>query len=1646
MALAGSLMGTLNTAALITSLASGNPGVVSAANKLRVGTMALSTASQLMSRPNMTRGSSGSSGSSGPDPRNPNTNAVTAIVRNLESIILRLETSNTYLKAIAEQLSPKVRDQNIKKYIDQNKLMFQAYSTTLGKFLINNFGKEFMRNYSQMNRMFGPALQNGSVSNSQLLMYRAFGNNPFFKQFFGNIESIIQESRDQNEEIKITLKNIIPNKLDAIIHLDRMRNNILQGTQELIGRIGVALVGNYGNNNARNGDLRSLLDDLRTNRRNQDRTMHDIMRRAMFSLENLNNQVITFRGVLLNILDGPLKLMKTVFSWFVRFKIGQMILSPFFKHFMGTSTGQNAKNLVAGSFLGTGKDFIKGMFGNFKSYLMSDRFSKQVGGFFKSIKEVVVNHYNELKKSDIYKDFMTSLKKALVGGIQRLISAATAVFLSYRMARGAYQWVRSGGSNVFESIRDRFNQARENSAQSRSYFGNIVNYIRGKDRDISNNFAMMANAGRDSRSLDSLQRGISSRLERVDNIRREYGQEYGQLFRERQAGNITEDEFNRRSRDIRTRLNVSNEYRNEYRSIQENINNGAYRNMTPQQRQALNNLMQEMVAESGARAARYMEYPDNTPLPTGNDRRSRRERARILRMRAENTDALRDMLRRANVGDGGIDSDFRLDASGNRPRSRYERVMDWTGSHVGALRDSITSSASQSRMFQGFRNGLRSVTRNLGIFGRAVKHSAKNVSGFFGGAWKGIKGVAGVATDIGGIFVDGVTRVFSFASKALNWAGIAVMIGTAVYQGFKRILSWAGKDKDLVNTKDNRSFVQKLLSKTFEFIYTSVFKILGYMFNPSVWKMIVGGIIDGTKLVYKYLGAALIGGALSLIPGDVATKVVNALGLGEQWETISKAFNSTRTQEINAAKMAENAAKDEEEKKRSLEAQEQTAKNTLTMVDYMKPKNLALSFGFGLHKLSKLLSNILGYAGADVTSFENKNIDLFEKMSTSKNNIVSRIGSGGLASIQGKTLEQILLSEKSNSEATTKNTEAITKNTEELEKINAETQAKRDANVKVENNGNSINFDDFNFDDPIAFTHQLDGLDSRTVTKLREEYHRRQFKKGLNKVGGWWNSLREADAKATNAILGPLWKANNDAGAWIIDNTVNAFKALGKWGRSDNQTQAFNHSNDMIGDPVTKDTPPTEIINALKRSIKKSEGLRLSKYNDPPGSSLYSIGYGHQLRPGETYSVITESVANQLFDSDYNRIYSQISSNNIFRNSDPLTQAVLIDLSYNLGPGFLNKFPNFKRYIAEKDFDNASKELLNSAYARQVGKRALRNAAALRSGIFYEDRMNPKINEILGDHINYPTRNSVPLVIPTDAEVLQWLRPIGENVTNEKILALNPYLKYNLVNYAKEKGAVLEVTSALRTRQEQEELYKKKAGVGVAKPGHSRHESGFAIDINSKGDVLDNALLAKHNLVRPVSNEPWHVELNDGTRKMAMANTGISGISGSFGSYGEDGGSDPLTTFFNTLSVFLTGNVDSMIGDPVPPQMAYPNLRKLINFITKRGMDTDFDIMENNSKLTGTQIGNKVESIGNIISSPIGVAAKTMVKLAEVVSSDKTRQNLENGTFGATNVITNASPVTVMSANSRNANLGNNNSGSSDNIGMLDMGLLAFMI
>lgn len=85
--------------------------------------------------------------------------------------------------------------------------------------------------------------------------------------------------------------------------------------------------------------------------------------------------------------------------------------------------------------------------------------------------------------------------------------------------------------------------------------------------------------------------------------------------------------------------------------------------------------------------------------------------------------------------------------------------------------------------------------------------------------------------------------------------------------------------------------------------------------------------------------------------------------------------------------------------------------------------------------------------------------------------------------------------------------------------------------------------------------------------------------------------------------------------------------------------------------------------------------------------------------------------------------------------------------------------------------------------------------------------------------------------------------------------------------FEKLTGKKMTITSGFRTREKQEQLYKEKNGVGVAKPGTSLHESGVAIDIQKEdaNKAASLGLLDKYRLIRPLLNwsvkpEPWHVE------------------------------------------------------------------------------------------------------------------------------------------------------------------------------------------
>jgi lysozyme len=82
--------------------------------------------------------------------------------------------------------------------------------------------------------------------------------------------------------------------------------------------------------------------------------------------------------------------------------------------------------------------------------------------------------------------------------------------------------------------------------------------------------------------------------------------------------------------------------------------------------------------------------------------------------------------------------------------------------------------------------------------------------------------------------------------------------------------------------------------------------------------------------------------------------------------------------------------------------------------------------------------------------------------------------------------------------------------------------------------------------------------------------------------------------------------------------------------------------------------------------IKKMEGLALSAYKDIAG--IVTIGYGHVLKAGESFSVISESKADELLAMDAASADRAVAA----RVKVPLSdnqRAALVSLVFNIGEG-----------------------------------------------------------------------------------------------------------------------------------------------------------------------------------------------------------------------------------------------------------------------------------------------------------------------------------------------------------------------------------------
>ena len=135
-------------------------------------------------------------------------------------------------------------------------------------------------------------------------------------------------------------------------------------------------------------------------------------------------------------------------------------------------------------------------------------------------------------------------------------------------------------------------------------------------------------------------------------------------------------------------------------------------------------------------------------------------------------------------------------------------------------------------------------------------------------------------------------------------------------------------------------------------------------------------------------------------------------------------------------------------------------------------------------------------------------------------------------------------------------------------------------------------------------------------------------------------------------------------------------------------------------------------IDALLVELRCDEGVVLRPYTDTTGHT--TIGVGHNLSakgisPAVCDLMLTEDVRDVVADLNrYLPWWTQLSD---------VRQRVLANMCFNLGITGLVSFRNTLSCIQSGAYDAAAAGMMESLWAQQVGPRAQRLAAMMRTGL-----------------------------------------------------------------------------------------------------------------------------------------------------------------------------------------------------------------------------------------------------------------------------------------------------------------------------------------
>ena len=121
----------------------------------------------------------------------------------------------------------------------------------------------------------------------------------------------------------------------------------------------------------------------------------------------------------------------------------------------------------------------------------------------------------------------------------------------------------------------------------------------------------------------------------------------------------------------------------------------------------------------------------------------------------------------------------------------------------------------------------------------------------------------------------------------------------------------------------------------------------------------------------------------------------------------------------------------------------------------------------------------------------------------------------------------------------------------------------------------------------------------------------------------------------------------------------------------------------------------------LIKNIKESEGFVEHVYNDSLG--IPTIGFGFAIKD----LILDEDIAEQILLRKVKKLIDRIDKKfDWFNLTDDSVKEVVVEMCYQLGLAGFSKFKKTISYIEKKNYKEASKEMLDSKWAKQTPNRA----------------------------------------------------------------------------------------------------------------------------------------------------------------------------------------------------------------------------------------------------------------------------------------------------------------------------------------------------